>query len=83
VLGHQPLERLARVLAAAVGMMQQLSRPAAPPIAITSASVTSSAVIAALIDQPTTLRENRSIETCRLEPIANPFGPKLLPISSV
>jgi len=30
-------------------------------IAITSASVTSSAVIAALIDQPTTRRENRSM----------------------
>ena len=31
MLGHQPLERLAGVLAAAIGMMQQLSGPAAPP----------------------------------------------------
>jgi hypothetical protein len=31
VLSHQPLERLARILAAAIGMVQQLSGPAAPP----------------------------------------------------
>jgi hypothetical protein len=46
-------------LAATIGMMQQLSGRPRRQIAITSASVASSAVIAALIDQATTRRENR------------------------
>src|SRR5262249_39515922 len=60
-VGHQPLELLARVLAAAIGVMQQCIGLSATPIAITSASVTSCAVMAALIDQPTTRGEKRSM----------------------
>ena len=60
MVGHQPLELLAAVLAATVGVMQQRIGFPRRQIAITRASVTSWAVIAALIDQPTTRRENRS-----------------------
>jgi hypothetical protein len=52
VIGHQLLELLAGVLAAAVGIMQQRIGLPRRQIAITRASVTSCAVIAALIDQP-------------------------------
>jgi hypothetical protein len=61
VIGHQLLELLAGVLAAAVGIMQQRIGLPRRQIAITRASVTSCAVIAALIDQPITRREKRSI----------------------
>jgi hypothetical protein len=50
--------RLHRVLASASGLRRR-------QIAITMASVTSWAVIAALIDQPTTRLENRSITAAR------------------
>jgi hypothetical protein len=53
VIGHQLLELLAGVLAATVGVMQQRIGFTRRQIAITRASVTSCAVIAALIDQPT------------------------------
>ena len=61
VIGHQPLELLAGVLAATVGVMQQRIGLALRQIAIISASVTSCAVMVALIDQPTARRENRSM----------------------
>ena len=57
---YQPLELLADVLgglAATIGMMRHRVRC---QIVITRASVTSWAVIAAFIDQPTTRREKRS-----------------------
>jgi hypothetical protein len=53
VIGHQLLELLAGVLTATVGMMQQRIGLAPSP--------DHCAVIATLIDQPTTRRENRSI----------------------
>ena len=59
VICHQPLELLAAVLAAAIRMMQQRIRLAAPPYRHHHPSVTSCAVIPALIDQATTRRENR------------------------
>src|SRR5436190_23951836 len=55
-------------------MMQQSVRFAPSQIAITSASVTSCAVMAVCIDQPTTRRENRSI-TADVEPALG--GPKI------
>jgi len=58
-VGHQPLELLARVSAAAVG--SSASGLLRRQIATTRASVTSCAVMPALIDQPTTRRENRSM----------------------
>ena len=60
VIRHQLLELLAGVLAATIGVMQQRIGLPRRQIAITRASVTDCAVIAALIDQPTTRRENRS-----------------------
>jgi hypothetical protein len=60
VTGHQPLELLAALLAATSGMMQQRVRFAPAHIAIAWASVTSCAVIAAFIDQPTTRAGNRA-----------------------
>ena len=61
IIGHELLERLAGVLAALVRVVQQCIRLPRRQIAIISASVTSCAVIAACIDQPTTRRKNRSI----------------------
>jgi hypothetical protein len=60
VLGEETLELVARVLGALVGVVQQCVRPRRQT-AIISASVTSWVVIEALIDQPTTRREKRSI----------------------
>ena len=65
MVGHQPLELLAGVLAAAIGVMQQRIGLPRRQIAITRASVTSCAVIAVFIDEPTT----RHI----------PLGPQVLP----
>jgi transposase InsO family protein len=54
-------------------MQQRIGLPRRQ-IVITSASVTSCAVIAALIDQPTTPRENRSIVLNRTFEAAAPNG---------
>jgi hypothetical protein len=61
VIGHQPLELIAVVLAAAIGVMQQRIELAAPPDRHHQGIGASSAVMVALIEQPTTRRENRSI----------------------
>src|SRR4051794_622570 len=58
---HQPLELLAGVLAALIGVMQQLIRLATPPDRHQQGVSDNWAVMPALIDQPTTRRENRSI----------------------
>ena len=50
VVGQEPLEGLAGVLAAPTGVMPHGLGLAPPPIAITSAPVTSCAVIVALMD---------------------------------
>jgi hypothetical protein len=59
--GHQLLERLAGRLTATVGVRQQRVRLAAPPDRDHQGIGDDLAVIAALIDQPTTRRENRSM----------------------
>lgn len=60
MVGHQPLELLAGVLAAAIRVMEQRPGLSPPPDAITRASVTIWAVIVVLMDQLTKRRENRS-----------------------
>jgi hypothetical protein len=59
LIGHQPLELFAGALAAAIGIMQQRVRFLRRQLAINKASLTSWAVIAAIIDRPTTRREKR------------------------
>lgn len=62
MVGQEPLKGLTCILAPAIGVMQdRVRRTPRRQIAITSAPVTSWAVIVALIDQPTTRREKRSI----------------------
>jgi hypothetical protein len=60
MIGHQPLELLAGVLAATIRVMKERRGFPRRQIAITRASVTSWAVMVALIDQPTTRRKTRS-----------------------
>ena len=58
-VGHQPLELLAGVLAALIRVV--LVRLAAPPHGHQQSVRDQLGVMPALIDQPTTRRENRSI----------------------
>ena len=60
VVGQEPLEGLAGVLAAPLRVGNTASGVPRRQIAITSASMTSCVVIVARMDQPTTRRENRS-----------------------
>jgi hypothetical protein len=61
VLEYQTLELLTAVLAAAIGVMQQGIGLAAPPDRHHQSIGDELCVMAVLIDQPTTRRENRSM----------------------
>ena len=60
MVGHQPLELFAGVLAALVGVMQQGVRLASPPDSHHQGVGDELGLIAAFIDQLTTRRENGS-----------------------
>ena len=62
MVGEHALERFAGILTSLIGVMQEGVRFAARHSVIVSASMTSCAVIDALIDQPTIFRERRRVQ---------------------